>query len=391
MPWGWTCGGTCPGPWPCSRATSPYGSWWLRHRGPTSRSAGPQGDGRFLTAGVGRRGGSPPWRPGPVAAAPRCSGCRTPSPRWRGAPSRSWRPCTATASGVVSTSSRLVTSGWLPPMRSSRYARRRSPSWPTSVAAAVAAIIGAGHLAELAFTGKDISAERANEIGLVNDLVADAAGVDKAAQRWPRDRGQLPHRRPGHQGRACGQRRAHRGRGPGLRRHLNAGMLASDDLTEAVTAFMGEACGRSSPAADPQRLRRHQRFSERSRRVSSARTPESSTSGATSFTMSSAESSKAATSAPRHRARPRKPARPGSRAPSPRRPAGAGTKGSSRDNARAPRARGRAQRTGPPHPRRRSRFGSGRIPRGWPPHYGATPQEAGRAPLSRPSPPSGAQ
>ncbi len=34
------------------------------------------------------------------------------------------------------------------------------------------AIIGAGHLAELAFTGKDISADRAKEIGLVNDVSA---------------------------------------------------------------------------------------------------------------------------------------------------------------------------------------------------------------------------
>ena len=43
------------------------------------------------------------------------------------------------------------------------------------------AIISAGHLAELAFTGKDISAERAKEIGLVNDVAADAEGVHKAA------------------------------------------------------------------------------------------------------------------------------------------------------------------------------------------------------------------
>ena len=32
------------------------------------------------------------------------------------------------------------------------------------------AIIGAGHVAELAFTGKDIDAERARAIGLVNDV-----------------------------------------------------------------------------------------------------------------------------------------------------------------------------------------------------------------------------
>ena len=45
------------------------------------------------------------------------------------------------------------------------------------------AIIGAGHLAELAYTGKDISAERAKEIGLVNDVAADA---ERRAQGGPR-------------------------------------------------------------------------------------------------------------------------------------------------------------------------------------------------------------
>src|SRR5277367_592535 len=44
------------------------------------------------------------------------------------------------------------------------------------------AIISAGHLAELAYTGKDISAERAKDIGLVNDVAADVEGVHKAAQ-----------------------------------------------------------------------------------------------------------------------------------------------------------------------------------------------------------------
>src|SRR5579872_3920963 len=44
------------------------------------------------------------------------------------------------------------------------------------------AIISAGHLAELAFTGKDITAERAREIGLVNDVSGDAEGVLKAAR-----------------------------------------------------------------------------------------------------------------------------------------------------------------------------------------------------------------
>lgn len=44
------------------------------------------------------------------------------------------------------------------------------------------AIIGAGHLAELAFTGKDISAERAKEIGLVNEVLPDAGSALEAAQ-----------------------------------------------------------------------------------------------------------------------------------------------------------------------------------------------------------------
>ena len=34
-----------------------------------------------------RRRTARPWRPGPAAAAPRCSGCRTPSPPWPAAPS----------------------------------------------------------------------------------------------------------------------------------------------------------------------------------------------------------------------------------------------------------------------------------------------------------------
>jgi enoyl-CoA hydratase len=43
-------------------------------------------------------------------------------------------------------------------------------------------IIGAGHVAELAYTGKDIDAERAQRIGLVNDVYPGGAeGVRKAA------------------------------------------------------------------------------------------------------------------------------------------------------------------------------------------------------------------
>lgn len=42
-------------------------------------------------------------------------------------------------------------------------------------------IIGPGHVAELAYTGKDITAERAREIGLVNEVHADHDAVVKAA------------------------------------------------------------------------------------------------------------------------------------------------------------------------------------------------------------------
>ncbi len=42
-------------------------------------------------------------------------------------------------------------------------------------------IVGDGHVAELAYTGKDISAARAEKIGLVNDVYADAESVYAAA------------------------------------------------------------------------------------------------------------------------------------------------------------------------------------------------------------------
>jgi enoyl-CoA hydratase len=43
-------------------------------------------------------------------------------------------------------------------------------------------IVGAGHVAELAYTGKDITAARAKEIGLVNDVHEDAAATVAAAR-----------------------------------------------------------------------------------------------------------------------------------------------------------------------------------------------------------------
>lgn len=42
-------------------------------------------------------------------------------------------------------------------------------------------VVSAGHVAELAYTSKDISAARAEKIGLVNDVYADADAVYQAA------------------------------------------------------------------------------------------------------------------------------------------------------------------------------------------------------------------
>jgi enoyl-CoA hydratase len=100
-------------------------------------------------------------------------------------------------------------------------------------------IINAGHLAELAYTAKDITAERAKEIGLVNDVVGDADGVLKAARALAAEiAANSPLAVQGtkavlaaNEGRTVAQ-------GLEYVATWNAGQLASHDLTEAVTAFM---------------------------------------------------------------------------------------------------------------------------------------------------------
>jgi enoyl-CoA hydratase len=101
------------------------------------------------------------------------------------------------------------------------------------------AIINAGHLAELAFTGKDISAERAKEIGLVNDLAADAEGVHKAAHALALEiAANSPIAVQGTKAVLAANEGRTVAEGLDYVATWNAGMLASDDLTEAVTAFM---------------------------------------------------------------------------------------------------------------------------------------------------------
>jgi enoyl-CoA hydratase len=100
-------------------------------------------------------------------------------------------------------------------------------------------IIGAGHLAELAFTGKDIDAGRAREIGLVNDVCTDAEGVLKAAYELARE---IAANSPVAVQGTKAVLAANEGRtvAEGLEyvATWNAGMLASDDLVEAMMAFM---------------------------------------------------------------------------------------------------------------------------------------------------------
>jgi enoyl-CoA hydratase len=101
------------------------------------------------------------------------------------------------------------------------------------------AIIGAGHLAELAFTGKDISAERAKEIGLVNEVAADASGVQKAAHALAVEiAANSPIAVQGTKAVLAANDGRTVAEGLDYVATWNAGMLASDDLIEAVSAFM---------------------------------------------------------------------------------------------------------------------------------------------------------
>lgn len=101
------------------------------------------------------------------------------------------------------------------------------------------AIISSGHLAELAFTGKDITAERAKEIGLVNDVAEDAEGVLKAARALAAEiAANSPIAVQGTKAVLAANEGRTVAEGLDYVATWNAGMLASDDLVEAMTAFM---------------------------------------------------------------------------------------------------------------------------------------------------------
>jgi enoyl-CoA hydratase len=102
-------------------------------------------------------------------------------------------------------------------------------------------IIPAGHVAELVFTGKDITAQRAREIGLINDVYPDAAGVQAAAGALARE---MAANSPLAVEGAKAVLKA--GEEQTVEESLdyvalwNASFFKSNDLAEAVTAFLSK-------------------------------------------------------------------------------------------------------------------------------------------------------
>ncbi|MEO9220227.1 MAG: crotonase/enoyl-CoA hydratase family protein [Mycobacteriaceae bacterium] len=103
------------------------------------------------------------------------------------------------------------------------------------------AIIGDGHLRELALTGRDIDAVRAERIGLVNDVLPDAEGVLAAAHATAAEIAANPPLVVHGVKDVLDQERSARV-ATGLRyvAAWNAAFLASEDLTEAMAAVFAQ-------------------------------------------------------------------------------------------------------------------------------------------------------
>ena len=105
-------------------------------------------------------------------------------------------------------------------------------------------IIGKGHVAELAFTGKDITAARAREIGLVNEVSADADAVVADARALATEiAANSPLAVQGTKAVLAAGEGKSVAEGLDYVATWNAGFLASDDLVEAMTAFMEKRPG----------------------------------------------------------------------------------------------------------------------------------------------------
>jgi enoyl-CoA hydratase len=102
-------------------------------------------------------------------------------------------------------------------------------------------IIGKGHVAELAFTGKDITATRAKEIGLVNDVFPDADAVVAEARAMAAEiAANSPLAVEGTKAVLTAGEGSSVAEGLDYVAAWNAGFLQSDDLVEAMTAFMAK-------------------------------------------------------------------------------------------------------------------------------------------------------
>jgi len=100
-------------------------------------------------------------------------------------------------------------------------------------------LIGSGHVAELALTGKDIDAERARSIGLVNDVFPGGAdGVGKAARELAVEiASNSPLAVQGTKAVLAANDGRTIAEGLEFVAWWNSLYLRSDDLTEAMTAF----------------------------------------------------------------------------------------------------------------------------------------------------------
>lgn len=105
-------------------------------------------------------------------------------------------------------------------------------------------IIGKGHLAELAYTGKDIDAARAQAIGLVNDVSPDPERLLAAARALAAEiAANSPLAVQGTKAVLTAGEGRSVAEGLEFVATWNAGSLASDDLTEAMTAFLEKRPG----------------------------------------------------------------------------------------------------------------------------------------------------
>jgi Delta3,5-Delta2,4-dienoyl-CoA isomerase len=102
-------------------------------------------------------------------------------------------------------------------------------------------IIGKGHVAELAYTGKDITAARAQEIGLVNTVFPDAEAVVAGARALASEiAANSPLAVQGTKAVLTAGEDQSVAEGLEYVATWNAGVLQSDDLIEAMAAFMAK-------------------------------------------------------------------------------------------------------------------------------------------------------